>query len=203
MRKFPISSLLAATAMLASADSHAFKWQDYRQSENVIDVREETKIVSAQVNLEAGRRYLVAMIMLAENDASLHAECMALSQEIGKLKALKTTIEGLGPEPVRLLICKEQYSGSNLNLCAKAYSADSAPSPDLKKFGEELAQAYGPVMDQIEQTRASLKTKEEALAKESEDCRVGLQLILAKTMEVQDSYDTLERMIRDQAKPRP
>lgn len=206
MRNLLIGSLLVLATIFVSSDSHAFKWQDYRQSENVIDVRPESKAVSAQVELEASRRLLVAMIMLAENDANLHPECVTLNQEIEKLKSLKTTLDGMETEPVRRLICEEKGPTSRLNLCAKAFADDpsAAPArPDLKKFGEELAQAYGPVMGQMEHARVALKTKEETFSKESEECRVGLQLIQMKVIETQDSYEDLVQTVSDLAKPRP
>lgn len=204
MRNSFICSLLALIALSISADSHAMKWRGLRQSKNVIDIRKETKAVTTQLDLEAGRRYLVAMMMMAEKDAGEHPECVTLGQEIDKLKTVRIELEGMGTEPVRRLICADEAAGSRVNLCAQLLAKDpaSAPAmPNLKEFESELIDNYGPAMEQVTRVHASIEGKNESLVKEDIKCRATLQLIHRKAAELTESYAKLVEMVRDLAKP--
>jgi hypothetical protein len=201
MRKLFIGFSLMVTALLIlPANSQAMKWQGRRQSSNVIDIRAETKAVNTQLSLEAGRRYLVAMMMMAEKDAGEQPGCVTLGQEIEKLKRVRAELEGMGTEPVRRLICADEAAGSRVNLCAKTLAKDPAAAPafpDLQEFEEELTDNYGPAMEQVGRIQASLDSKNDVLTKEDVKCRATLQLIQKKSAEVLSAYGDLQRMIHD------
>jgi hypothetical protein len=195
----PVSVLILATIFI-SIDTQAMKWQGRRQSENVIDIRKETKAVNTQIELEAGRRYLVAMILMAEKDANEHPECATLTQEIEKLKTVKAEMEAMGSEPVRRLICADENAGSRVNLCAKILAKDpaSVPAmPDLKEFESELTDAYGPVIEQVGRMQAAFTARSAVMAKEDLKCRATLQLIQRKAAEVSESYGNLHQMVQE------
>lgn len=203
MRNLLTGSLLILATLFTSSESFAMKWQGRRESKNVIDVRRETKAVNTQTELEAGRRYLVAMMMMAEKDANEHPECGTLAQEIEKLKNVRAGLEGMGTEPVRRLICSDENPGSRVNLCTKVLAKDPAAAPaapDLKEFESELADAYGPAMELVGLLQASINSKNELMAKEAVGCRATLQLIQKKSGEVLSAYGNLRQMIQELAK---
>jgi hypothetical protein len=200
LKSFIGFSLMAIFLLTLPDVSQAMKWQGRRQSTNVIDIRAETKAVNMQISLEAGRRYLVAMMMMAEKDAGEQPGCMTLSQEIERLKTVRAELEAMGTEPVRRLICADEAAGSRINLCAKVLAKDPAAAPavpDLKDFEDELTDNYGPVMEQVGRVQASLDSKSETLAKEDVKCRATLQLIQKKSVEVTNAYVDLQRMIHE------
>lgn len=194
-------------ALFASAlnppDAEAFKWRNRRQSTNVIDVRRETRAVNAQLSLETGRRYLVAMMMMAEKDASEQPECVTLNQEVEKLKTVRVELEAMGTEPVRRLVCMDEPAGSRINLCAQAFAKDPSATPtafiDLKGFEAELADNYGPALEQIGRVRAAINAKQSALAKEEHKCGVSLLLIEKKSGEMLETYEELQRALNSLA----
>lgn len=196
---FPASLLILATVFI-SVDSHAFKWQGRRQSENVIDIRKETKAVNTQLALEAGRRHLVAMMIMAEKDANEHPECITLAQEVEKLKTVRVELESMGTEPVRRLVCDAESPASRVNLCAKILSKDPAsapPVPDLKEFESELADSYGPAIQQVGRLQAAIDAKNTLMEKEDIKCRATLQLIQRKAAEVTESYGNLRQEVQE------
>jgi hypothetical protein len=183
-----------------SSDSEAMKLQGRRESKNLIDLRLETKIVNTQMGLETGRRYLIAMMMMAEKNASEHPECGTLGQEMEKIKTVRAELEGMGSDPARRLICSEEAAGSRVNLCAKLLAKDPATAPDipdLKEFENELNDAYRPAMEQIGRVQASLSARNEALAKEPVGCRAALELIQKKAVEVQTLYSELQQKLQE------
>lgn len=209
--RHPLTSFFfAALAIFISTDSYAMKWQGLRQSDNVIDIRRETKLVNSQADLEIGRRALVAMIMMAEKDHGEHPECVTLGQEIEKLKTVRSELEGMGLEPVRRLSCTDPSGSapSRVNLCAqllakKASDAPDSPSaptqkePDLKEFESELADSYGPPVAQVGRLQAALQSSNEALAKESLECRASLQLIQKKSGDIVAAFANLQRLLQE------
>src|SRR5690606_9683266 len=120
----------------------------------------------------AGRRYLVAMMMTAELDALEQPDCVALNQEVEKLKTARIELEAMGAEPVRRLVCVDEAAGSRVNLCARAFAKDpaampAAPAiPDLKEFEDELIGNYRPAMEQVARVQAAIDAKSKTLSKE-------------------------------------